>query len=98
MDSGPAQVGFQNIGGKCWIISLVQAIYACKPLLRKILGVECPNPFIKQLKKVLQLLSTRKLSDAVISVLDVQTFYDIAHNITMNNGQPDGETSTLLVK
>jgi hypothetical protein len=93
MDSGfngPAEVGFENIDGKCWASSFVQAIYACKPLLRRILTVECKNVLVIELKKALRLLKEKKrvlrngydYSEVAISVEEVNLLYNEVYDIT----------------
>ena len=52
-------VGLHNISLSCWINSLLQAIYACKPLLQKILSFNCDHPLFNELKKALRLLDNR---------------------------------------
>jgi hypothetical protein len=52
-------VGLHNISLSCWINSLLQAIYACKPLLQKILSFNCDHPLFNELKKTLRLLDNR---------------------------------------
>lgn len=104
MDSsfdGPAQVGFQNINGKCWVSSLVQAIYACKPLLRKVLTVQCPNALVTQLKIALQLLSKRKPvvteSGGAILVEEVRLLYNEVFDATKTHRESNlGEATNFL--
>jgi hypothetical protein len=50
----PATAGFSNVNSlMCWVNSLLQAIYACKPLLKKILENPCRNPLFNILKEAL---------------------------------------------
>jgi hypothetical protein len=79
----PVRVGFENIGGKCWVSSLVQAIYACKPLLRKILNVECNNLMVKELKRALHILMER--NSGKIHVDEIINFYTEVYKATKTN-------------
>ena len=109
MDSGfngPAQVGFENINGKCWASSFVQAIYACKPLLRRILTVECNNVLVIELKKALVLLKEKKkvltngydYYQGAISVQEVNLLYNQVYDITNTPRESHlGEVTKFLI-
>ena len=93
----PAKAGFENSDKtKCWMSSLVQAIYACKPLLIKILKTQCQNNVVIELKRALTLLKDSK--EEVIFADEVAVFYTSVCNITRTREGDIGEITSFLTE
>ena len=103
----PAEVGFQNLGATCWMSSLVQAIYACKPLLDRILHNHCQHPVVIELQMALTLLKDRKriissedgvdLGEGNI-ISEVDGFYNEVCKLTRTSRGDTGVLTTFLTQ
>jgi hypothetical protein len=85
-------VGLHNTALSCWLNSLLQAIYACKPLLQKILSFNCNNPLFLELRQILINLDKR---DGAI--LNIRTFYySICHTFGKQVGALNDPSELLM--